>query len=146
MKEKGGGIVQKAEQLIAELFEGQNLSFIGSVDENGFPQIRAMLRPRKREGIRRIYFSTNTPTNKVRHFRENPKACVYFCDPDGFRGALLTGSMEVLEEQSYKDMLWREGDELYYPLGVTDPDYCALRFTAETGRIYQNFQSIDFSV
>lgn len=138
--------MHKAEQVIGELFEGQNLSFIGSVDENGFPQIRAMLRPRKREGIRRIYFSTNTPTNKVRHFRENPKACVYFCDPAGFRGALLIGTMEVLDAQAYKDMLWQTGDELYYPLGVTDPDYCVLRFTAESGRIYGDFHSTDFSV
>ncbi|QQO08815.1 pyridoxamine 5'-phosphate oxidase family protein [Breznakiella homolactica] len=134
------------EQFVAELFEGQNLSFIGSVDGDGFPQIRAMLRPRKREGVKIIYFSTNTPTNKIRHFRENPKACVYFCDPRGFRGALLTGTMEVLETPEFKELLWHEGDELYYPGGITDPNYCVLRFTAQKGRIYGNLQSEDFTV
>ena len=134
------------EQFVSELLEGQNLSFIGSVDEEDFPQIRAMLRPRMREGIKTIYFSTNTPTNKVRHFLKNPKACVYFCDPAAFRGALLVGAMEVLETPQYKEMLWRKGDELYYPGGVTDPAYCALRFTALKGRIYSNFHSEAFVI
>ncbi len=35
---------------------------------------------------------------------------------------------------------------MYYPLGVTDPDYCVLRFTADAGRFYQNFGSEDFAV
>jgi Uncharacterized stress protein (general stress protein 26) len=135
-----------AEQFVIDLFEGQNLSFIGSVDEKGFPTIRAMLRPRKHEGIKVIYFSTNTPTNKVRHFRNNEKACVYFCNPTTFQGALLIGTMEVLEAQEYKEALWKEGDEVYYPAGVTDPNYCVLRFTAISGRKYSNFHSDDFVV
>lgn len=135
-----------AEQFVIDLFEGQNLSFIGSIDKNGFPNIRAMLRPRKREGIKTIYFSTNTPTNKVQHFQRNEKACVYFCDPDTYRGALLIGVMEVLEAQEYKDMLWQNGDELYYPRGVTDPNYIALRFTAISGRKYSDFNSTSFDI
>lgn len=133
-------------ELVSVLFAKENLSFIGSVDENGFPQIRAMLRPRKFDGIKTIYFSTNTSTNKISQFLRNPKACVYVCDPAAFQGALLTGTMEVLEDQPHKDMLWRDGDDLYYPKGVTDPDYCVLRFTAQTGRVYGNFASRDFEV
>lgn len=121
-------------------------SFLGSVDEYGFPFIRAMLRPRKREGVRTIYFSTNTTTQKVRHFRDNEKACVYFCDPAAFRSALLIGTMEVLSAQAYKNMLWQDGDELYYPGGVTDPDYIVLRFTAVSGRKYSEFHSESFDV
>jgi len=33
-------------------------------------------------------------------------------------------------------MIWRPGDEMYYPKGVTDSDYCVLRFTAQQGRYY----------
>lgn len=133
-------------QFTDDLFDGQNLSFIGSVDKDGFPHIRAMLRPRKREGIKTIYFSTNTPTNKVRHFTQNEKSCVYVCDPVVFQGILLIGTMEVLEAPEYKGMLWRTGDEMYYPEGVTDPNYCVLRFTALSGRRYDNFQSVDFDI
>ena len=135
--------MQQTEQFVANLFNGQNLSFIGSIDHEGFPNIRAMLRPRKREGISIIYFSTNTPTNKVKHFLENEKACVYFCDPINFQGAMLAGTMEVLETPEEKEMLWRTGDELYYPGGVTDPDYCVLRFKTKSVRTYSNFQSVE---
>jgi len=43
-------------------------------------------------------------------------------------------------------MLWQPGDDMYYPEGVTDPDYCVLRFTAVSGRKYGDFQSDDFDV
>lgn len=134
------------ERFADDLFDGQNLSFIGSIDKNGFPHIRAMLRPRKRQGIKTIYFSTNTPTNKVRHFSQNEKTCVYVCDPAAFQGILLIGTMEVLKAPEYKEMLWRTGDEMYYPQGVTDPNYCVLRFTALSGRRYGNFQSVNFDI
>ena len=38
-------------------------------------------------------------------------------------------------------MIWRDGDTMYYPLGVTDPDYCVLKFTSNTMRTYNNFKS-----
>jgi general stress protein 26 len=31
-------------------------------------------------------------------------------------------------------------------MGVTDPDYCVLKFTADNGRMYENFHSYDFKV
>ena len=52
-----------------------------------------------------------------------------------FRGVMLIGTMEVLEDSQSKEMIWQEGDTMYYPEGVTDPDYCVLRFTAERGDI-----------
>ena len=59
---------------------------------------------------------------------------------------MLTGRMEVLEDSVYKEMIWQEGDTMYYPEGVTDPDYCVLRFTAEQGRYYSNFSSESFAI
>ncbi|MDO5602670.1 MAG: pyridoxamine 5'-phosphate oxidase, partial [Oscillospiraceae bacterium] len=40
----------------------------------------------------------------------------------------------------------KEDDNMYYPKGVTDPDYCVLRFTAEQGRFYSNFSSENFDI
>lgn len=131
---------------IGAIFDKQSVVFISSVDENGFPNTKAMLPPRKREGIKVIYFHTNTSSMRVRQFRNNPKACLYFCDQRFFKGVMLTGTMEVLEDSAYKEMLWREGDTMYYPEGVTDPDYCVLRFTAEQGRFYSNFSSENFEI
>ena len=45
-------MMRDPEQTIGNLIDHQNASFIGSVDEEGFPEIKAMLPPRRREGIR----------------------------------------------------------------------------------------------
>ena len=83
---------------------------------------------------------------RVTQYKDNPKASIYFCDKRFFRGVMLKGTMEVFEDDETKKMIWREGDTTYYPLGVTDPDYCVLKFTAKTGRYYSNFKSEDFTI
>lgn len=52
--------------------------------------------------------------------------------------------MEVLTDAVSKEMIWQEGDTEYYPGGVSDPDYCVLKFTAETGRYYSNYRQRTF--
>ena len=52
----------------------------------------------------------------------------------------------MLRNPEAKERIWREGDTLFYKEGVTDPDYCVLRFTARRGRYYSNFKSVDFEV
>lgn len=138
--------MRNPEQTIGNLIDKQSVAFISSIDNEGFPNSKAMLPPRKREGIKTIYFTTNTSSMRVAQYRENPKACVYFCDKRFFRGVMLKGTMEVLEDKEAKEMIWREGDTMYYPLGVTDPDYCVLKFTALKGRFYSNFKSEDFII
>jgi general stress protein 26 len=108
--------------------------------------MKAMLKPREHEGLKVFYFTTNTSALRVRQYRRNPKASIYFYERKVFRGVMLKGTMEILQDQASKDRIWREGDEAYYPHGVTDPDYCVLRFTAKAGRMYENFQSHDFVV
>lgn len=54
--------------------------------------------------------------------------------------------MEVLEDPASKEMIWREGDTIYYSEGVTDPDYCVLKFVAESDSYYANFHSESFEV
>ncbi|MSR91937.1 pyridoxamine 5'-phosphate oxidase family protein [Clostridiaceae bacterium WCA-383-APC-5B] len=41
------------------------------------------------EGILYFYFSTNTSSNKVKFFKQNPKASIYFMDKRFFRGVSL---------------------------------------------------------
>ncbi len=139
-------MLRDKEQTIGNLIDHQGVSFISSVDGNGFPNTKAMLPPRKREGIKVFYFTTNTSSMRVAQYRTNPKACIYFCDKRFFRGVMLIGTMEVLEDAASKEMIWQEGDTMYYSKGVTDPDYCVLRFTAQIGRYYTNFSSQDFVV
>ena len=99
-----------------------------------------------RAGVKVFYFTTNTFSLRVAHYKANPKACIYFCDAEGFKGMMLRGTMEVLTDAKSKDMIWREGDTQYYPGGVTDPNYCVLKFTATDGRFYSDFYPRSFVI
>ena len=138
--------MRDTEKTIGNIIDKQKICHLSSVDGNGFPNTKAMLKPRKRDGIRHIYLSTNTSSMRVAQFRENPKACLYFTDSRFFRGVMLLGTVEVMEDAEHKEMIWEDGDTMYYPQGVTDPDYCVLKFTAVKGRYYSNFKSEDFEV
>ena len=131
---------------IGGIIDKSGTAMIGSVDGEGFPNMKAMLPPRKREGISEFYFTTNTSSMRVKQYLENPKASIYFYDKRFYRGVMLKGTMEVLTDSKSKEEIWREGYEIYYPLGVTDSDYCVLKFTAQSGRYYSNFRSEDFLV
>ncbi|MBQ7546963.1 MAG: pyridoxamine 5'-phosphate oxidase family protein [Clostridia bacterium] len=126
----------------------RKISFICSVDAEGFPAVKAMLKPRARSGLREFWFSTNTSSLRVRQFRENPKAAVYFYRKGlvQYTGVLLTGRMEVLTDQEIKNKIWKKGDTVFYKGGVTDPDYCVLKFTAEKGRYYCDLKTESFTV
>ena len=139
-------MMRDPEKTIGTIIDSVKVSLIGSVDGHGYPNAKAMLPPRKREGLRHIYFTTNTSSLRVKQYGKNPKACVYFFDPRFFKGVMLTGTMEVLHDDASKRMIWKDGDEMYYPKGVTDPDYCVLKFTAQSGRYYYKFKSEDFAV
>lgn len=126
----------------------QKVAFICSVDEKGFPNVKAMLRPRKMDGLRQFYFSTNTSSLRVKQYRNNPNASIYFYRKGLIRyeGVMLKGSMEVLTDRETKEMIWRRGDTLFYKGGVADPDYCVLRFTAQSGRYYCDLRTEDFAI
>lgn len=133
---------------IERFISRQKVSFVCSVDQDGFPNVKAMLRPRKRNGLREFWFSTNTSSLRVRQYQENSRASIYFYNKGLIRyeGVMLKGTMEVLTDRETKEMIWRKGDSVFYRKGVTDPDYCVLKFTAETGRYYCDLKTEDFSV
>lgn len=136
--------IKKIEKLIA----GQDVAFISSIDEDGYPNTKAMLKPRQRDGIKIFYFSTNTSSLRVDQYRKDPKACLYFYHKGliNYQGVMLKGTMEVLEDMAIKKALWKMGDQMFYPKGVTDPDYCVLKFTAVQGRYYNNLKTENFSL
>ncbi len=135
-----------AKETIEKMIDKTGVSIISSVDESGFPNTKAMLPPRSREGLTTFYFTTNTSSMRVGQYNLNNKACIYFFDKRFFRGVMFIGTMEVLTDQETKNMIWQDGDTIYYPLGVTDPDYCVLKFSSEKMRVYQNFKSENIDI
>lgn len=128
------------EKTIGNMIDKCSISFIGSIDEEGYPNIRAMLKPCKRVGIKEIYFHTNTSSAKITHFKENSKASIYICNKRFFKGLMLKGTMEIINDKKIKDDIWQEGYEMYYHLGVDDPDYCVIRFMPEKAKYYSDFK------
>lgn len=132
---------------VFEFIGKQKTAFIASVDENGFPNMKAMLMPRKIEG-NCFWFTTNTHSMRVGQYRKNDKASIYFYSKGRFKyeAYMLIGTMEVCEDAATKEDIWRDGDTMYYKEGVTDPDYCVLKFTAVKGRRYCDFNSESFEL
>lgn len=137
----------KTREHIIEFIKKQKVSFIASVDEEGFPNIKAMFVPRKMEE-NCFYFTTNASAMRSQQFIKNPKASIYFFSKGRFKyeGIMLTGTMEVLQDDKTKKEIWRTGDTMYYKQGVTDPDYCVLKFTAIKGRYYCDLKTESFDI
>lgn len=53
---------------------------------------------------------------------------------------IIVGEMQVCTDQATKDRIWRFGDRLFYKQGVTDPDYCVLKFKGITTQYYCDFK------
>ena len=137
----------KTIEQIIEFIQKQKVAFVASVDEDGFPNMKAMFVPRKIEG-NCFYFSTNTSSLRAQQFMKNPKASIYFYNKGRFKyeGVMLVGTMEVLRDEAIKREIWCAGDTIYYKQGVTDPDYCVLKFTAVKGRHYCSLKSENFEL
>ena len=126
---------------IFKFISKQKTAFIASVNEQGYPIIRAVSTPRIIDG--EIYFSTNTSSDKVKQYLANNKACVYFYKRGIFKyqGVYIIGEMEVCTDQPTKNKMWRFGDSLFYKQGVTDPDYCVLKFKGKSAEYYCDFKT-----
>ena len=137
----------KTKEQVMEFIQKQKVAFIASVDEDGFPNMKAMFTPRKIDG-NSFYFTTNTSSMRSQQYMKNPKASIYFYNKGRFKyeGIMLTGTMEVLQDAEIKKEIWRVGDTMYYRQGVTDPDYCVLKFTAVKGRHYCDLKTESFNM
>lgn len=92
---------------IYEFIARQKTSIISSVSEDGYPATRALIQPAL-IGENVIWFATYTSSRKVRHYRANPKACVYFYENGrNFQGVEIKGTMEVCNDQATKERFWK---------------------------------------
>ncbi len=128
---------------LEKFVRSRKVSFLGSVDQDGVPNIKAMLSPRQIIGLKEYYFSTNLSALRTQQFLKNPKACLYFYHKGliSYRGVMFRGVVEVVTDQEIKNLLWQPGDVRYYEGGVTDPDYCVLKFIASSARYYRDLKS-----
>jgi len=139
---------ESVKEAVAEslkLVESCGNAMVGSNGADGYPNIKAMIKC-EAEGLKTFWFSTNTSSKRVAQFRQNEKACIYFVDQEQYKGLMLVGKMEILSDHASRARLWQDGCEIYYPMGVDDPDYSVFRFTAEWGNYYHGLRNTAFEV
>lgn len=129
---------------VTGLVERSRFVVVCSVGEGAYPAAKAMINM-EHDGLGTFYLSTNLSSRRAQCFLKDHRACLYFHDMD-FHGLMLTGDMEVRTDRELRERLWREGNEIYYPTGVDDPDYCVLKFTIKTGNYYHGLKNVDFEL
>ena len=151
--------VEEAKKLGIKLMEESKAAILTTIDIVGSPITRAMFNLRNKEQFPEfseffknqknqftIYISTNTSSSKVTHLNYNPNMCVYFCDAEDFKGLMLGGSAEIIEDMEIKRKIWLEWWTRYYSEGLEDPDYTLLRMEPTNARFYYKLNQINFKL
>lgn len=130
-------------------------AILTTIDSGDWPSTRAMLNLRNRERYPdllpvfeshqydfRIYFTTNSSSEKVSQIKKNGKASVYYCSPSEWRGLMLGGTISVVSDKVLKERIWQKDWTMYYPGGIQDPDYSILCLTPRIAKYYEYMDSI----
>ncbi|MFW9772419.1 MAG: pyridoxamine 5'-phosphate oxidase family protein [Candidatus Thorarchaeota archaeon] len=138
-----------------KLIEQSKAAYLTTIDFEGNPITRAMFNLRNKKQFPEfsklfinpknqflIYISTNTSSSKISHIKEKSAINVYFCDPDDFKGVMLGGNAEIVDDMKIKQEIWLDWWTRYYPQGVNDPDYTLLRLNPRTLRYYYRLNQI----
>jgi len=151
--------VEEVKRSGLKLMEESKAAYLTTIDPDGFPITRAMFNLRNKDQFPEfseffenqqnqftIYISTNTSSSKVTHLDKNPKMCVYFCDAEDFKGFMLGGSVEIVDDKELKKTIWLDWWTRYYPEGVEDPDYTLLRLEPKNARYYHKLNHAKFEL
>jgi general stress protein 26 len=143
----------EARPLGFELMGISEIAVVTNVDENGFPNTRAMFNLRRKEQFPDIadylkknekdftvYFSTNTSSRKIAELKQNPKVSVYYSFSRKFRGLMLRGEMETVLDAQIRENVWQAGWEMYYPDGAQDQDHTILRLFPVFAKYYDRLE------
>lgn len=133
--------------------------YLATVDEEGLPHIRAVSNLRDKRQYRGLsgffrevenpfvtYLATSAGSSKARHLRRNPRAALYFCQPERFFGVMLSGSMEVVKDRDVKRRLWQSAWKAFWSRGPADPRYAVYRFLPDGARGWSGEELFRFPV
>jgi general stress protein 26 len=120
-----------------------------AVDAAGFPTAKAVLPSKRRSRFDDMYFVTNTHSDYVKNIQRDPKVSVYYYNALLFKGTLLKGTMEIIQDAAIKASVWKNSYKSAYPepeKKYEDPDFCVLKFIPGSGRYYSLFKTADFDI
>ena len=134
------GIKEKA----LEVVNNSELAMIGTVDELGQPQIKALIKT-KNIGLKEFWFCSNTSAKRSKQIKENGTSCLYFTT-DEWEGVMLNGFAELSYDDEMRKSFWGDNMFIYYPEGPLDPDFVLIKFVATSGNYYKGMVNDDFEI
>ncbi|MFW9923235.1 MAG: pyridoxamine 5'-phosphate oxidase family protein [Candidatus Thorarchaeota archaeon] len=128
-------------QIAKELISRTLVAYLATINENNEPEIRAVENIRCKEKFPKEaailekyeknllinYISTNTSSKKIEHIKGNKTIALYYCVPQEYKGVMLKGQVEIVNNLALKKEMWDDSCMKYYPKGYTDPDYTLLK-------------------
>ena len=123
------------------------LVYLSSVNELGYPEIRAMTNLRNDGQFARlrgffnalqddflVFLTTNRPSDKVVQIMRHSKVCLYYSSFPEVHGLMLGGTIEIVDDSTIRHMLWEESWRQFYYDGVDGTEYTVLKFRPEFGK------------
>ena len=118
--------------------------YLATSSANG-PRLRALVNLRRAWAYRRpsktartddftVYLATSRASDKIAEIKADTRISVYYSQPLLFRGVMLCGRAEVLDEPALKTALWSNDWRIYWPDGAADPDYVVIRLRPDEVR------------
>jgi len=135
-------LFEKANEMI-RTFEYAGL---GVIDENGYPSASAIILCNP-ENISKLYFITTMDSNKAKRLQKNSKACINCYTVEN--NLTLVGEAEIFTDQELKNEHWKKWLELgvdIYADGVSDPNYCFVRFTTKRVSLWIDNEGAEFTL
>jgi len=106
---------------------------IALIDENGYPSASTVSIV-KADGIKQLMFGVSHDENKARRVRACSKASVCVNSPE--YNITLVGTAEILTDAKTKEDVWEPWFTEIWSDGVTDSDFCVLRFSTDRYSLY----------
>jgi general stress protein 26 len=116
---------------------------LGNKDEQGNPQIKAMIKA-KNEDLKIFWFCSNTSSKRADQIKKDGNTCLYFYD--NYEGVMLRGVAKVSYDDDIRKSFWQDDMFIFYPLGHLDPDFALIKFTAMSGNYYKDLHNEDFEI
>jgi len=137
----------------AKLFEKANemiktfkYASFGVIDESGYPSVSA-ISLQNPDNISELYFTTTMDSNKVKRLQKNNKASINCYT--SMNNITLVGEAEIFSDQETKSKYWQDWVELgsdIYSSGVSDPNYCFVRFTTKRVALWIDEEGTEFTL
>jgi len=111
----------------------EGYAVVSLIDDNGYPTSSTMTIS-KADGINWLSFLTDTNGAKAKRIANSSKACV--CLASSEYHIALVGTAEIITDPIIKKEHWQEVATEFFKSDWNDPQWCVLKFAAETYNIF----------